>query len=165
MPVLPGYSQNILGLPLSLLSSHWTAIVSPFYFSTRCKLCKGYICSFHYCITWHAVGHQTLKDDRKGGITYWCWPFRLWIWQCYLEQRSYVEVATISKKDRDLSMKRKAAWFMHMKQNNFLIVRNCGQNLDAESYSMGFCFHVREIKRLTSTGLSLTTVPCTNVPS
>lgn len=39
--------------------------------------------------------------------------FRLWIWQCYLEQRSYAEVATISKKDRDLSMKRKAAWFMN----------------------------------------------------
>lgn len=30
--------------------------------------------------------------------------------------------------------------------------------------SMGSCFHVREIKRLISTGLSLTTMPCTNAP-
>lgn len=116
---------------------------------------KGYICSFHSCITWHTVGNQIVKDKRKARIMSGFWPCRLLTWQFYWKSYSYEEVATVSK-DRDLRMKRKAVGFTHLKQNHLFWSRIGRQYLDADSYSMGPRSHVRETKRLLSVHRSVT---------
>lgn len=141
-------------------------MMSFFYFSTRRKLNenKGYICSFHYHITWHTVWNQILKADRKGRITYWLWPFRF---GCGSVTWSHVLKRKLQPFPRrtEVSEWRGKLCGSCIWSKICLLSGICRQYLDAESHSIGSCFHVRETKRFISTGLSLTTVPCTNAPS